>query len=156
MQIPELGISPLRLAEHSMAIAQVQAMDQAAQNYSSLEEDPEADALVEELRGPSKAWVDALSTHEEVVGRLIGVQPMISRLGLIAKHKHDSAGNITSTKERLILDAKASRANDPASTYQIITRPTPLTRLSRWRAALDAHRGDVTLRATRACGTPHR
>ena len=71
-------------------------------------------------------WVKTFRRIVDAKRYLGNVQPVVSRLGLIVKHKKDKQGKVISTKKRLILDAKASHANDLAAASQRIILPRPI------------------------------
>ena len=56
--IPDMGIFPTRdNAQPTMTVEQVQAMEQADTNYKSLEDDSEAEQLVNDMIDTKKKWV---------------------------------------------------------------------------------------------------
>ena len=139
LDIPDIGVFPTKHDEVSCTVDDIYGSEQQQEgNYSSLEEDPDADAVMAEIMDPAKRWVKVFRTRQEVKEFVKG-EPVVSQLGLVVKHKVDSKGTILSTKKRVILDCKRSRANELALARQRLLLPRP------------SHAVDDILRLMRVC-----
>ena len=84
----------------------------------------DADVTMSEILDPAKRWVKTFADEVDVK-RDLGADPVISPLGLVTTHKKDDKGAIISTKKRVILDAKRSRANELAGSSHRLLLPRP-------------------------------
>ena len=109
--IPDNNIFPGKDGEADMTIDELHGQLNPDSNYSSLEEDEDAVALIDEICSQDLGWTKVFDNIEEATNFLEGVQPVISKMGVVTKHVKDAQGNITSTQKRLILDCKESNAN---------------------------------------------
>ena len=125
LQIPDIGVFPTKDSMPTASLDEVYAEQLAlGGNYSSLEDDVDAEAIMSEILDPAKRWVKTF-TSEADVKHYLGADPVVSPLGLVTKHKKDDKGVVVSTKKRVSLDAKRSRANELARSSHRLLLPRP-------------------------------
>ena len=95
-------------------------------NYTSLEDDADADGIIKDLMDPKKQWVAVFKSEAAATQYLNGQRPIPSQMGLVVKDIISEEGKVTGRKKRLILDAKISLVNEAVTCSQRVVTPRPL------------------------------
>ena len=92
-------------------------------NYLSLEDDPDADQIVQDLVGPKKQWARTFKSKRERKAYLQGEEPIPSHMGLVVKDITNDEGDVVAQEKRLILNARRSRVDKSSKPQQRAIMP---------------------------------
>ena len=82
-EVPDVGVFLQKEELREQEITDLEAVDHGWDNYSTLEDHPNATTTMEELRDPARDWVHTCDPLEESRDSFGGHVPMVSPLGVV-------------------------------------------------------------------------
>ena len=113
-EIPDIGVFPSKDDHRALTPEELDEVATHFDNYSSLEDHPDAEKLMQDILDPEQDWVATFDTLDQCKAYLGGRAPIVSPLGVVSKDIKDAEGTVIGTKDRLILDPKKSRSHEAA------------------------------------------